>query len=108
MDQVDSLLTTHALHEEFEEMSDEAVEALRVEAIDRWTWDTGSDEHAVLITKLEREMRWRIYNHSRRQREAVQKDAQEQLLSEFAEDIRREVDREILLDLYGHIDNKGD
>ena len=106
MDKVDILLSELSLHDEYDKMSNDAVELLRVDAIDRWTWDTGSKEDAELIIKLEREMNWRNRNSKRIKKEAAEKDAEEALMAFIAEETRDEIDRDIMRGLFKIIDTE--
>lgn len=108
MDEVDSLLSQLSLHEEYDKISNDEVERLRVESIDRWTWETGTEEDAVLIKKLERECRWRNHNRARIEKEAAEKSAEEKAMAIFSADLSAEIDRDIMRKIYEIVDKKED
>jgi len=55
------------LYTEFENYPTPVVEEMRADIIDRWTWDTGSEEDRLLVTKLEEELDYR-----KRQKAAIE------------------------------------
>lgn len=47
------------LHKEFKNTSPQDIEKMYSEAIDRWTWETGSDEDWALVQQLDAERHYR-------------------------------------------------
>ena len=85
-------LPVNYLLDEYKDTTSEEVARLYAEVVDRWTWDTGSEEDAKLMQRIGTEHRWRKdIERPRKQSDDITK--------KFAADIAQEIDREILRDL---------
>lgn len=89
------------LLDEHQDMSDVEVARLYAEVVDRWTWDTGSEEDAKLMRKVGAEHRWRKDRAKPREKSENADDIE----LAFAREISEEIDREILRDLINIADD---
>ena len=96
-------LPVSCLLDEYKDLSSEEVAHLYAEVVDRWTWDTGSEEDAKLMRRIGTEHRWREGNRKKRDdpKPAIDKD----FSAIFAEEFANEIDREILRDLINIADD---
>jgi hypothetical protein len=86
-------LPVEYLLDEYKDTSDQEIHHLYTEVVDRWTWDTGSDEDKKLMWKLGREHDWRGASRMMHAKEA------NSLEEAMAREITNEIDRQILRDL---------
>ena len=87
------VVKTHVpnLYKEFQHLSPKEIQELYSEVLDRWTWDTGSEEDRQLLEKLDRERWYRDKNKSRKLTAKWTVEAQEDLQSEIGEGVREEL-----------------
>lgn len=83
---------THGKHEK---LSKEELQDKIVETYDRWNWDTGSDEDKNLLDELEEERETRLDSIM------FGLDVEEELAKAISEEIKGEIDDEILAILCG-------
>ena len=90
------------LYKEFEHLSPKEVKALYSKVLDRWTWDTGSEEDKKLLEKLDNERWYRDKNKSRKLTAKWTIEAQQDLVSEVGEHVEEEliaaIENEIIKD----------
>ena len=105
------------LYTEFQHLSPEAVEDLYSVTVDRWTWDTGSEEDRELLIKLDRERWYRKKNKNQSRKlsarwtvEAQEDldnqhsiDIEEELVAAVAQDMADELDKEIINALWKQV-----
>ena len=107
------------LYKEFQHLSPEEVENLYSVTVDRWTWDTGSEEDRKLLVKLDRERWYRKKNKSRKlsaklsakwtveEQEDLDSqygiDIEEELVAAVAQDMADELDKEIINALWKQV-----
>lgn len=84
------VIKTHVpnLYKEFQHLSPEEIQELYSEVLDRWTWDTGSEEDRQLLEKLDRERWYRDKNKSRKLTAKWTVEAQQDLVSEIGDGAR--------------------
>ena len=104
------VIKTHVpnLYKEFQHLSPEAVEDLYSVTVDRWTWDTGSEEDRKLLIKLDRE-RWyrkKNKNQSRKLSARWTVEAQEDLDNQHSIDIEEELVAAVAQDMADELDKE--
>ena len=92
-------LPVNYLLDEYKDTTSEEVARLYAEVVDRWTWDTGSEEDAKLMQRIGTEHRWR------RDMERPKKQP-DSIEAAFSEEISHEIDREILRGLIDIADER--
>lgn len=91
-------LPVNYLLDEYKDITSEEVARLYAEVVDRWTWDTGSEEDAKLMRKLGQEHRWRASSSKMFPEPKTIEEA-------FSREITNEIDRTILRDLINIADD---
>ena len=86
-------LPARFLLDRFEGSTDEEVHEMYAYAVDRWTWDTGSDEDAKLIQEAGTEHRWR---KSISEKKPTDGPIEQVLAQEIADELDREILRDII------------
>ena len=97
-------LPVNYLLDEYKDTTSEEVARLYAEVVDRWTWDTGSEEDAKLMQRIGTEHRWREGN--RKERDDPKPVSDNDVGKIFARELANEIDREILRDLINMADEK--
>lgn len=75
-------------------LDDEKLEEAYRFFYDRWNWDTGSDDDHKVLQALEKEIKRRM--------DMGQMDIEEELVAAVSAKITKEIDKEILADLYAN------
>jgi hypothetical protein len=97
-------LPVNYLLDEYKDTTSEEVERLYAEVVDRWTWDTGSEEDAKLMQRIGTEHRWR--KHRWRKHTERPKKQPASIEAAMSEEITDEIDRGVLRSLMDIADEK--